>query len=479
MACVSSPTCGTSPVLIERRNQWKSLRREGMLAVNNLTGTNLSPVVLFNYLRHATFKEKKSSTVLGQFHWLSFFSGRFITDFKNQSVEHFLEVLDHGAQRHDLVCPGAGDSHFGAKEPVPKAHLGASACACVISVQTLYSISFFSVYILMEGQAKEIGFEVRMITQDRFSAFLRVFYRVPYGLSKNLPLCFCSNCSLHFPLASVLEVKISKLYTVSRFTHTTKVMFFGWWWKEEVSSTMKKRFPMHPKPELPQSLGIMLYPFQITAECTYTYTKNNNISTCSAINLGWRYYTWKVRKTLDSFHKSFPWKTLLKHHNTERYCPLKKLVHVSISYLSSRNYGHIPLFYPLYPSNSKSFSSEIPRNTSYWDSALNYRPRSCTKGTKAGRQRKQRCTVGFCRGTLLVGCAWLSCAILWPIGYQSHQTEAIIFECFRCRGHDDGELNFVVQSIKFDKLCDGATFHYYLLRVLGISLKFAYVLVKV
>ncbi|TMX03777.1 hypothetical protein EJD97_014181 [Solanum chilense] len=49
-----------------------------MLAVNNLTGTNLSPVVLFNYLRHATFKEKKSSTVLGQFHWLSFFSGRFL-----------------------------------------------------------------------------------------------------------------------------------------------------------------------------------------------------------------------------------------------------------------------------------------------------------------------------------------------------------------------------------------------------------------
>ncbi|KAG5624095.1 hypothetical protein H5410_009313, partial [Solanum commersonii] len=55
-------------VLIERRNQCKSLKREGMLAVNNLTGTTLSPVVLFNYLRHATFKGKKSPTVLGQFH---------------------------------------------------------------------------------------------------------------------------------------------------------------------------------------------------------------------------------------------------------------------------------------------------------------------------------------------------------------------------------------------------------------------------
>lgn len=36
-----------------------------------------------------------------------------------------------------------------------------------------------------------------------------------------------------------------------------------WMGFEIQSSTMKKRFPMHPKPELPQSLGIMLYPFQV------------------------------------------------------------------------------------------------------------------------------------------------------------------------------------------------------------------------
>lgn len=215
--------------------------------------------------------------------------------------------------------------------------------ACVLKKNT---IEKGVLYVFLSSSEKKSLLGWKLLAKVKFM-IIRVFF-----------LCYWSKCQKTIFFKKINNFKIWKI--------TFLIKVGKKYYTSDLSNLLSPLYPPNPPTPIPWSShphhtdSPLIIPSCLVVFCQITYEK---------------------QKIYIFFKKSFPWKTLLKHHNTERYCPLKKLVHVSISYLSSRNYGHIPLFYPLYPSNSKSFSSEIPRNTSYWDSALNYRPRSCTKGT--------------------------------------------------------------------------------------------------